>query len=98
MHPMELIDDVCHMESCFGLFVDIVSFSARLVHSLHLMHHSLRNHFGHTIWYSWVKRLKSKLGSVSLEKVLILMQGSCMVCMEHTICLEINLDAPYGTP
>ena len=29
MHPMDLLDDVCQMESCFGLFVDIVSFSAR---------------------------------------------------------------------
>ena len=47
------------------------------------MRHSLRNHFGHTIWYSMVKRLKWKLGLVSLEIVLILMQGRCMVCMEH---------------
>ena len=62
------------------------------------MHYSLRNHFGGTIWYSWVKRLMWKLGSVSLEIVLILMQGRCMVCMEHAICLEINLDAPDGTP
>jgi hypothetical protein len=31
-------------------------------------------------------------------KVLILMQDRCMICKEHTICLEINLDAPNGTP
>jgi len=62
------------------------------------MHHSLRNDFGHIIWYSWVKRLKWELGLVSLEIVLILMQGRCMVWMEHTICLEINLAAPDGTP
>ena len=37
------------------------------------------------------------LGSVYLEIVLILMQDRCMVYMEHTICLEINLDAPDGT-
>jgi len=86
------------MKSCFGSFVDIVSFSARYVHSLRLMHHSLRNHFGRTIWYSWMKTLKWKLASVSLEIVLILMQGRCMVCLEHTICLEINFDAPDGTP
>ena len=36
--------------------------------------------------------------SFYLEIVLILMQDSCMVCMERTICLEINLDAPDGTP
>ena len=95
---MELLNDVCHMESRFGLFRDNISFGARYVNSLCLMHHSLRNHFGRTIWYSWVKRLKWKLGSVNLEIVLILMQGRCMVCMEHTICLEINLDAPDGTP
>jgi hypothetical protein len=51
-----------------------------------------------TIWYSWVMRLKWKLGLVILEIVLILMHGRCMVCMEHTICLEINLDAADGTP
>ena len=33
-----------------------------------------------------------------LEIMLILMQDRCTVCMEHTICLEINLDAPDGTP
>jgi hypothetical protein len=62
------------------------------------MHHSLRNHFGRTIWYSWMKRPKWKLGSISLEIVLILMQGRCMLCMEHTIRLEINLDATDGPP
>ena len=25
------------------------------------------------------------------------MQDRCMVCMEHTICSEINLDTPDGT-
>ena len=33
-----------------------------------------------------------------MEIVLILMQDRCTVCMEHTICLKINLDAPDGTP
>ena len=41
-----------------------------------------------------MNRLKWKLGSVYLEIVIILMQDRCTVCMEHTICLEINLDAP----
>jgi len=26
-----------------------------------------------------------------------LMQDSCTVCMERTMCLEINFDAPNGT-
>ena len=45
MHPMELLDDVCHIESRFGLFRNSVSFHARYVHGLRLMHHCLRNHF-----------------------------------------------------
>ena len=48
---MEVLDDVCHMESRFSLFGDNVSFGARYVHGLHLMHHSLINHFGSTYWY-----------------------------------------------
>jgi len=62
------------------------------------MHYSLRNYFGRTCWYSKVKWLKKELRSVCLEIVLILIQIGCLVCMEHTICLEINLDAPDGTP
>jgi hypothetical protein len=46
--PIELLDDVCHMESRFGLFRDSVSFDARYVHGLRLMQHSLRNYFGRT--------------------------------------------------
>ena len=49
---MELIDDVCHMESRFALFGDNGCFDA----------------------------------------------DRCMICKEHTICFEINLDAPNGTP
>ena len=45
---MELLDDVCQIESRFGPFGDRVSFGARQVHGLRQMHHRLRNHFGHT--------------------------------------------------
>jgi hypothetical protein len=45
-----------------------------------------------------VTRLKWKLVSVLSDIVLILTQGSCMVCVERTISLEIVLDAPDGTP
>ena len=38
--------------------------------------------------------LKWKLDSVRFEIVLILMQDSCTVCAECTICLEIILDYP----
>ena len=90
-------NDVCHIESHFGLFGDSVSFSASYVRGLCLMHHRLRNYFGCTRWYSLVKRLKWNLGSTYLEIVLILMQDRCTVCMEHTICSEINLDKPDRT-
>ena len=51
MHPMELLYDVCRMESRFGLFRNSVSFGVKYVHGLRLMHHSLRNNFGSTCWY-----------------------------------------------
>ena len=51
MHPMELLDNMCRMESHFGLFRNSVSFGARYVYGLRLMHHSLRNHFGSICWY-----------------------------------------------
>ena len=97
MLPMELLDDMCHMESRFSPFGDIVSFGARYVHGLCLVHHSLRNHFGSTGWH-FGEEAQWKLGLICLEIVLILMQDRCTVCMEHTICLKINLDAPNGTP
>jgi len=50
--PIELLDDMCHMESRFGVLRDSISFSARYVHGMRLMHQSLRNHFGSTYWYS----------------------------------------------
>jgi hypothetical protein len=68
------------------------------VHGLRQMYHRLRNQFGCTRWYSKVTRLKWKLVSVHLELVPILTQDRCMVCAEHTIGLEIILDAPDGTP
>jgi hypothetical protein len=35
---------------------------------------------------------------VHLETVLVLVQDSCTVCTEHTIGIEIVLDALDGTP
>ena len=90
MHPMELLDDVCHMESCFGLFRNSVSFGARYVHGLCLLHHSLRNHFGSTCWYFGEgTQVDARLG---------LFRRTCCYYMKHTICSEINLDTPDGTP
>jgi hypothetical protein len=49
---MELLGDVGHVESCFGLFVDGVSVGARYVHGLRQTNHRLRNRFERTRWYS----------------------------------------------
>jgi hypothetical protein len=45
---MELLADVGYLESCFGLFGDSVSFSARQVHGFHQTYYRLRNHFVRT--------------------------------------------------
>ena len=42
-------------------------------------------------------RLKWKLDSVHLERVLILTQERCKVCAEHNIGLEVVFDTPDGT-
>ena len=42
-------------------------------------------------------RVKWKLVSVLSEIVLILTQDRCMVCVERTVGLDVNLDAPDGT-
>jgi hypothetical protein len=44
------------------------------------------------MWVVW------NLILVCLEKVLVLVQDRSMVCIEHTIGIEIILDALNGTP
>ena len=82
------------MESLFVVLRDSISFGARYVHGLRLLHQSLRNHFGSTCWYFG----EEAQVEARFEIVLILMQDRCTVCMEYTICLEINLYAPDATP
>jgi hypothetical protein len=95
---MEPLGDVAHVKSCFGPFGDSVSVSARKVHDLHRTCHRLRNHFGRTRWYSEVTRLKWKLVLFRLDMALILTQDRYIVYAKRTICLEIVLEAPDGTP
>jgi hypothetical protein len=57
-----------------------------------------QNNFERIRWYSYVTRLKSKVGFSPFRVVLILTQERCMVCAVHTIGLEIVFDAPDGTP
>jgi hypothetical protein len=94
---MVLLGDEAQMESRFNLFGDSVSFSAREVHSLRQMYHSLRNHFGRTGWYSYLTRLKWKLILVRLDIVPILIQDRCTVCAERSVGSEIILNGPDGT-
>jgi hypothetical protein len=60
-HTVELLGDVGHVESHFGLFGDCINVSpfrdsanldTRSVHGLHLMYHRLKNRFGCTRWNS----------------------------------------------
>jgi hypothetical protein len=48
---MELHGDMGRVESRFGPFRDDVSVGAK-VQGLSQTYHRLRNHFGHTQWYS----------------------------------------------
>ena len=45
MHPMELLGDIGHVESLFGLFRDSVSVSARLLYGLRQTYHRFRKSF-----------------------------------------------------
>jgi hypothetical protein len=76
-HPMELLDDVRHVESHFGLFADSASVSARYVHDLHQTYH----------------RLKHKLISVHFETMLVSVQDMFMICAKCTTCSKIIVDA-----
>jgi hypothetical protein len=89
---MELLRNVGHVKSHFGLFGCKIGARFALMYLRHI------NHFGQTRWYSLVTRLLWKLVLVHLETMLILMQDRCMVCVEHTIGSEIVLDSPNGTP
>jgi hypothetical protein len=52
MHPMEVLGDMGHVESCYNLFGDSVSVGSRWVHGLHQTYHRLRNHIGRARWNS----------------------------------------------
>jgi hypothetical protein len=51
-HPMELLGNMGHLESRFGLFGDGVSFVARYVHGLRQTYHGVKKCFGRTQWSS----------------------------------------------
>jgi hypothetical protein len=95
---MELLGDVSHVESRFGLFGDSVSVSAIWVHSLHQWYQWLRNLFWtHPMVLLGDKaQVEARFGpfgdNVNLDAKQLL--GLCRC----TMGLEIILDAPDGTP
>jgi hypothetical protein len=89
---------VDQVEADFDLFGDSFNLGARKVHALHLMYHRRGNRFRHTRWDSYVMCVKWKLVSVCLDLVLVSARDRCTVCAEHTIGLEVILNAPDGTP
>ena len=96
-HPMELLGDEGHVESCFGPFGDSANLEARLVHRLRRTYLRLENCFGRTRWNSMVMWVMWNLTSFSLETVLVLVQDRCTLCAKRTRGLEIILDALDGT-
>jgi hypothetical protein len=65
---------------------------------LHQTYHRLKNRFGRTQWNNKVTCVMYNLISFRLEILTMLMLDRCTVCAEHTIGIEIVLDAPDGTP
>jgi hypothetical protein len=95
---MELLGDVGHVESCFGLFGDSANLDARQVHGLRRTYHRLKNRFRCSRWYSKVMRLKRMLVLVCLKVVLIVTQDRCIVYTQHTKGSEIILHTPHEIP
>jgi hypothetical protein len=95
---MELLGDVAHGESCFGLFEDAVSIGARWGHGLRQTYPRLGNRFGRSRWNSLVMWLLGSLISIHPMTVSVSEHDRCTVCAKRTIGSEIILDAPNGTP
>jgi hypothetical protein len=95
---MVLLGYEAQLEARFGPFGDSANLDAKYVHGLHRTNHRLENHFGCTRWNSYVTWVMWNLVSVRLEMLLVLMQDRCTVCAKCTICTEIILDAPDGSP
>jgi hypothetical protein len=68
------------------------------VHGLRGTNQRLINSFRRTRCNSKVTWVVRNLILVYLETVLVLVQDRCMICAEHTVGLEIILDALDGTP
>jgi hypothetical protein len=55
------------------------------------------NSFGRTRWNSYVTWVVWNLVLAYVDTMLVSVQHRCMVCTEHTIGIEIILDALGGT-
>ena len=94
---MVLLGNGAQVEARFGLFGDSFNLDARYIGAQFAWNVPYARK---SIWTHPMELLDDmcyrNLSSVCLEIMLILMQDRCMLCMEHTICLEINLDATDG--
>jgi hypothetical protein len=86
------------LEGHFGPFGESANLDARLVQLLWRKYLRLGNHFWRNRWNSSVTWFVWNLVSVRLEMMLVSVQHRCMVCAKRTICSEITLEAPNGTP
>ena len=86
--PVVLLGDEAQLEASFGPFGDSM--------------YSAPDGAGKSFWTHPMELLGDvghvESHSVRLEKVLVLVQQRCMVCAKTTICSDILLDAPDGTP
>ena len=91
---MEVLGDVGHVKSHFGLFGDSVGVGAIWLHALRRTYHRLGNRFGRTRCNTEVTLVFWKLVSVRLEIVLVSVQGRCTVCAKRTLGLDIVFNTP----
>ena len=93
---MELLRDVGHVKSDFGLFGDSVDFGAIYLHGLRRTHHRVGNRLECTRWNTKVRLDLWKLVSIRLEIVLVSVQDRCTVCATRTIGLDIVFILPMA--
>jgi hypothetical protein len=82
---MGLLGDEAQVEARFGLFGDIATLDARLVHGLRQTNRRLKNSMGGTRWNSKVLWVLWHLVSICFETVLASVLHRCSVCVKCTI-------------
>ena len=96
MHQMVLLGDISRVEARFSTYGDNVCLGTREVHGWHRTLHRLGSSFRCNRWYSSVKLIMWKHVSVRVETMFA--QDKCKVGTVRCIGLEVDLNAPDGTP